>query len=331
MQVLVTGAAGHVGGNLVRALLERGLRVRALVRSDVRALEGLDIERVVGDLEDSESLHRAVAGVQQVFHCAAFIDVEGRQEARMHAINVVGTRHLLEASLKAGVERFVHVSTVHTLDPIPKDQPLDESRSLQDGPDAHPYERTKSQGEMEVLKAVERGLHAVIVNPTGIIGPHDYKPSRMGEALLQIARGELPALVKGGYNWVDVRDVSETLIQAAEKGRAGERYLAGGRWMALPELAELARPHMPSPPPRFSVPLWMAWAGVPFSVTWAWMRRERPLFSAGSMHMLTHQCREVCCDKAMEELAHSARPIEETLADTFDWYRAQGLLEGETS
>jgi len=330
MKVLVTGAAGHVGGNLVRALLERGVSVRALVRSDVRALDGLDIEHVVGDLDDPESLRAAVSGVQQVLHCAAFIDVEGREEPLMHAVNVEGTRCLLEASMAAGVERFVHVSTVHTLNPIPKDQPLTETRPLNDGPGAHPYERTKSLGELEVLKAVEKGLHAVIVNPTGIIGPHDYKPSRMGAVLLQLSRGELPALVHGGYNWVDVRDVSDTIIRAAEKGRVGERYLVGGRWMGLPELAELARPHMSSPPPRFSVPLWMAWVGVPFSVTWAWIRRERPLFSAGSMHMLTHQCRDVSSDKAIEELGHSARPIEETLADTFDWFREHGLL-GEGS
>ena len=248
----------------------------------------------------------------------------------MPAVNVEGTRRLLDASIDAGVQRFVHVSTVHTLDPIPKDVPLDETRPLNLGADAHPYERTKSLGELEVLKAVERGLHAVILNPTGIIGPHDYKPSRMGEALLQIAHGDLPALVKGGYNWVDVRDVAETIVRAAERGRAGERYLVGGQWMSLPDLADLARPHMPCAPPRFSVPLWMAWLGVPFSVGWAWLRRERPRFSAGAMHMLTHQCREVCCDKATEELGHTSRALEETLADTFSWFREQGLLREVT-
>jgi dihydroflavonol-4-reductase len=213
--IVVTGAAGHAGANLVRALVAKGRPVRALVHLDRQALEGLDIEVVKGDICDLDSLLGAFEGAEVVYHLAARIAISNEPWSLLEAVNVSGTRNVVEACLSCGVRRLVHFSSIHTMIDRAGDIPVDESNPLVESRHYPPYDRSKAAAEREVRRGIERGLDAIIISPTAIIGPHDYKPSHFGEALLRLANGRLPALVAGGFDWVDVRDV----VQGAKRRR----------------------------------------------------------------------------------------------------------------
>ena len=230
MIVAVTGATGHIGVNLVRALLKEKRQVRALVHSNRQGLDGLDVELVQGDVGDPYSLYRAFAGADVVYHLAAIISLSMNDWPAVEAVNVIGTRNVVEACLKCGVRRLVHFSSVHALVQEPFHIPVDELRPLVDNQGCPPYDRSKAAGEREVRQGIEQGLDAVILNPTAVIGPYDYRLSHFGEALLAMARGKLPALVQGGFNWVDVRDVVAGAISAEERAPIGAKYLFSGNY-----------------------------------------------------------------------------------------------------
>ncbi|MFN7950471.1 MAG: NAD-dependent epimerase/dehydratase family protein [bacterium] len=329
MKVAVTGAAGHVGGNLVRALLERRHQVRAIVYQDTRAVDGLAVERVPADVLDADQVQRAFEGVDWVFHLAAKVSIEGDPDGSVHRTNVLGTRHVVEACLARGVKRLVHFSSVHALRNDPYDVPMDEGRPLADEGHAFAYDLSKAGSEREVQAGIKRGLDAVIVNPTAILGPSDFKPSRMGQVLVDLHFRRLPALVAGGFDFVDVRDVAEGAIAAAERGRTGERYLLGNEYRPVRELAGLCRDVAGIRPPRFTSPLWLARAGAPFAVAWAKVSGTRPLFTEESLHALAGNP-NVSHEKATRELGYRPRPLATSVADTYGWLREAGLLETKT-
>ena len=324
--IAVTGASGHLGGNLVRALLDRGERVRVLVYRDVRALEGLDLDIVRGDILDPDSLRRGFAGVKLVYHAAARISITGDRTGLMRRTNVEGTRNVVEACLSSGVERLIHFSSIHAHSPHPADGTVDEARALALDEDVPVYDRSKARGEMEIARGIQDGLDAVIINPTGVIGPHDYKPSRMGQVLLDICRRKLPALIAGGYNWVDVRDVVSMALVAAAHGRSGEKYLASGEWVSIKDIALLAAQAAGCSVPRLVTPMWMGRVSAPVIAGWARLTGTRPLFTPEALHALRHH-RRVSHRKAVAELGYRPRPIEETVGDTVEWFRENGRLE----
>ncbi len=235
----VTGASGHVGGNLVRTLLSEGRTVRALVRSDRRSLEGLDVQVVEGDISDPRALRALMDGADTVFHCAGRISIVGAEGGLVEKTNVGGVRNIVQACRDSRVKRLVHFSSIHAFSTRPNDRPIDETRELALGPGHAPYDRSKAEGQTVVLEAARQGLDAVIVNPGAVVGPFDYKVSRMGSVFLDICHGRLPMLINGGYNWVDARDVSRGAVLAEQKGRTGESYLLTGHWVHIREVSRL--------------------------------------------------------------------------------------------
>jgi dihydroflavonol-4-reductase len=323
MAVVVTGAAGHAGNNLVRALLERGRAVRALVHRDRRALEGLAVETVGGDIRDGPSLRRAFEGAEVVYHVAAYISLSMRDWPRLEAINHIGTRNVVEACLDCGVRRLIHFSSVHALQQEPLNIPLDESRLLVDGRLVPPYDRSKADGEREVRAGMERGLDAVIIYPTGIIGPYDFRPSHFGRVLLAMSERRLPALVTGGFDWVDVRDVVAGAIQAGKRAPAGARYLLSGHWASMRQLAAMVAEVMGARPPGLVFPMWMARLGLPFGSHLTKLDGEHPLYTRVSLRALrgNHQ---ISHERATRDLGYQPRPLIESLADTFRWFVKNG-------
>jgi dihydroflavonol-4-reductase len=325
VSVLVTGAAGHIGNNVVRALLARGRTVRALTHATSASLAGLDVEKRQGDILDRASLDGAFEGVEAAYHCAALVSIVESDGPRVLRTNVLGTRNVVDACLAHGVKRLVHVSSVHALaQPGPSGQ-TDESCGPNLDPKAPAYDRSKTEGEKEIHAGIRRGLDAVTVNPTGVIGPHDYAPRLTGRALISLYRGELPMNVAGGFNWVDVRDVAAGALSAEERGRTGERYLLSGHWASMPEIAELMRECTGRRGPRVVAPLWLARLGVPFFAAWSKLTRSEPLYTASSLRALREH--RVCSSaKAEAELGFASRPLRETIADTFAFYDRAGLL-----
>jgi dihydroflavonol-4-reductase len=325
MRVAVTGAAGHVGANLVRTLVAAGVKVRALAHHDRRALEGVAVELADGDVLDPQSLVRAFDGVERVYHLAARISVAPGDEAEVQAINVDGVRNVVEACLRTGAKRLLHMSSIHALSAYPMDRVIDEQRPLAEGDDLMPYDQSKSAGERELRKGLERGLDAVVVNPTAILGPYDFRPSKMGEVLLDLYHRRLPALVHGGFDWVDVRDVVAGAIAAADRGKTGERYLLSGERKSVRELAGLVEEITAIPRPRITSPMWLARAAAPFATALARATGKEPLFTRASLHALRHH-QHVSHAKATRELDYHPRPLRNTLIDTFDWFRTAGML-----
>ncbi len=322
---VVTGAAGHLGANLVRELLARGMRVRALLHSDSRAVDGFDIERAHADVRDEAALREAFAGGDVVYHLAVRIAVAAGDEDELEDVNVGGTCAVVAACMRVGVARLVHFSSVHAL---VGEGTVDEHSPLADGPEVLPYDRTKALAEREVLGGVAAGLDAVIVNPTGVIGPYDFKPSHMGEAMLSMYHRTVPGLVDGGFDWVDARDVARTAVAAAERGRRGERYLLGGHWATLAEVSALIAAATGVRTIRFASPMPVARAIAPVAALHARVTGRRPLYTSESLRILRGH-RHVRSDKAMRELGHAARPLRETIADTFAWFGEAGVLDRE--
>ena len=325
MTAVVTGASGHVGGNLLRALLEAGRPVRALVHQDRRALEGLDLEVVTGDVRDQETLRRAFAGAEVVYHTAAYISILGDEWPLLQEINVLGTRNVVQACLACGVRRLVHFSSIHALEQEPLDVPVDESRPLVDSRRASPYSRSKAAGEREVREGMARGLDAVILYPTAIIGPYDFRPSHFGQVLLYLARGKLPALVAGGFDWVDVRDVVAATLRAAEVAPPGARYLLSGHRVSLPEIAALVEEFTGVPAPRLVLPLGLAKAVAPLATLAARLLRMEPLFTTVAVEALGGNPR-VSHERAGRDLGYRPRPFHETIRDTLRWFVEAGRL-----
>jgi len=328
VRVAVTGASGHMGANLVRALLARGDEVRVLLRADDRAVRGLAVDRVSGDLLDPAALAPLVAGTEVVYHAAAEVSIAGDPDGIVERVNVLGTRHVAAACLAAGVRRLVHFSSIHALESSRADHPMDETQPLVVERGAPAYDRSKAAGEREVLAAAARGLEVVILNPTAIVGPFDFKPSHTGRLIVALARRQMPALVAGGFDWVDVRDVARAALAAGDRGRPGERYLVSGHWLSIAGFAgfagEVARA-TGVPAPRLVAPLWAARLGVPFVTIFGKVLGREALYTAESLRAI-RLSRQVDGTKARLELDHAPRPFAETIRDSVVWLGEHGCL-----
>ena len=324
--VAVTGASGHLGANLVRALLADGRRVRVLVRQSTQGIAGLPVEVVRADVLDRPSLDAAFAGVGTVFHLAAKVSAGWEPTKLVTQVNVLGTRNVLQACLGAGVRRLVHFSSIQALAPAAGAKLVEETCPLVAS--AHPqrgaYDVAKAAAEQLVLDASAGGLDAVILNPTAVVGPFDFQPSPMGELLLALARGRLPALVsRARHDFVDVRDVATAALAAERRGRRGERYLLPGARLSVVELAAKWAEVTGRAAPRLVAPMWLARIAAPFAPGWARVRGRRPRFTSDSLRMLRRSL-PVTRAKAERELGYRPRPIEETLRDTWAWMQTAG-------
>lgn len=324
MTVAVTGASGHVGINLVRSLVEKGRAVRCLIHVHGRGLDDMDVQTVPGDITDVNSLTKAFRDVDVVYHLASRISISMNDWNEVKAVNVDGTRNVIEACRKSGVRRLVHFSSIHAIVQEPFSSPVDETRALVDGL-APPYDRSKAMSEREVMKAVEEGMDAIIIAPTAVIGPYDCEPSFFGDALLRIARKKLPALVGAGFDWVDARDVVDGAIAAEEKSPAGSKYLLSGHWVAIPDIAAMMEAMMGSACTHRTVPLWLAAASAPIVEAYCKIWKTRPLYTRMSLRSLRSN-RHISHDRATRELGYSPRPFRESLKDTLGWFTEAGML-----
>jgi len=325
MLAAVTGAAGHLGANLVRSLINRDWQVRAVVHHEVKALEGLNIENVPGEVLEEESLRRAFEGVDVVFHLAGRISIVSWDRKEVEAVNIEGVRNVVNACKATGVNRLVHTSSFHAHKQEPLDELLNESRPLIESHNYPAYNYSKAEGERIVRAAIEQGLDAVIINPGGMLGPNDFKPSHFGSTLLSIAKGELPALVNAGLCWVDIRDVAEGMITACEHAEAGSKYILSGNWVSLVNIGQLVATIVGIEPPSVILPMWIAKSSAPLAAFLDLIRGKRPLFTPIAIKELESNP-NISYAKANRELGYEPRPLEQTLSDTVDWFQRNGFL-----
>ena len=316
---LVTGASGFVGWHVARLLGERGHKVRALVRPS-SAIRELEVEPVTGDLRDRASLDRAVAGCGLVFHVAADYRLWARHPRELYSSNVDGTRNLLEAARKAGVERVVYTSTVGCIG-MPQGELGDESTPVRLEDMTGAYKRSKFMAEQAALEFAQAGFPVVIVNPTAPIGDHDFKPTPTGKIILDFLNGDMPAFIDTGLNLVDVRDVAAGELLACERGRPGERYILGCENVTLGEiLARLAR-ITGRPAPKMKLPYAVAYAAGVTTTGWAMITGKPPRAPLDAVRMARKKM-FVSTEKAMRELGYVPGPVDAALARAVEWFEA---------
>ncbi|MDT5037187.1 MAG: hypothetical protein QOE03_2372 [Micromonosporaceae bacterium] len=322
---VVTGGAGHVGTNLVEALTAAGHQVRVVdLREPVTAC-GFGAQWVQADVRNAAALRRAFTGAAVVYHLASLISTVGGLGGRVESINVGGAHTVATAALAARVGRLVHCSSIHAFHL--RRPAVDETAPRSDGPRAAPYDRSKALGEAKVRAAVSDGLDAVIVNPTGIIGPRDEAPSRMGTVLRQFWRGRLPATSSGGFDWVDVRDVAAALQAAASRGRTGESYLVGGHRCTSRQLLEMAAAVSGRAQRVRAIPLWSLRMVSPLTTVVA-RRNGNPLIPTTEALAALAAFPRISHAKAAKELGYMPRPLEQTLRDLYTYYREAGVVPG---
>jgi dihydroflavonol-4-reductase len=324
MIVAVTGASGHIGINLIPKLIDKGYQVRVLVHKNSGAFEGLDVTPVKGDLLIKESLLKCIDGAEIVIHLAGIITLE-RRSAEVLKVNIEGTRNLLDASKELNVKKFIFFSSIHALNVFPLTGKMDETRELNHD-SRFDYDLSKVAGEEMVLEASLNGLHTVILNPTAVLGPNDHKPSQLGRALIQYYKGNIPATLNGGYNFVDVRDVAEATLHAIEKGRNGHRYILSGNWKSILDLGATVHKFGGRKPPKFAVPFWLARLGADILNYFSSGKDEERLFAPASLDTLEHSHRNISHEKASEELEYQPRKFVETIRDTIEWFKSVKLL-----
>ncbi len=326
LKISLTGASGHVGANLISELIASGHELKVLTYRDERALQGFKLEKIKGDLLDAASVDELVRGSEIVIHLAAHISITGDPDGRVFRINTEGTRHVCQACVQHKVRRLIHFSSIHAFNARPFEGVLDENRARV-GEKAFRYDYSKACGEDIVRTFVKEGLDAVILNPTSVIGPKDFKPSLMGQVFVKLHDLTLPALVKGGYDFVDVRDVAHAAVLAIEKGRTGENYLISGTWKTIRELADLVSQITGTKPPAFTSPKWLALIGLPFIQLAAAISGKHALYTLESLNVLANAHRNISNEKARRELGFQPRPLEETISDIYAWFSEHNYLK----
>ena len=333
-RALVTGGTGFIGGHVVRALLAEGVEVRALVRAGSGAgrLAGLAVEQVEGDLRDRESLRRAVAGVEVVFHVAALYELARQDRARIFEVNVEGTRALMEAALAGGVERVVHTSSTAAVGHVRADgSPATEADWAAADALAGPYEESKYLSERLVQAMVAReGLPAVVVNPTAPIGPGDVKPTPTGRLIVDAANGALPGYLRSaGLNVVHVEDVAQGHVLAWRRGRVGERYILGHQQgnLTLQEVLGRAAEAAGQRPPRLPWPYALAMAYAQVDERVVSRLRGRPPRAPIAGVRLARRRLWFDSSKAVAELGLPQRPLAEAFREAVDYFKVEGRIK----
>lgn len=323
--ILVTGATGLVGNNVVRWLLAEGRAVRALVRSGKRSREfdGLDVEIAPGDITDPDSVRRACEGVCAVVHSAGYVQL-GRTQLDVHRrINVEGTRNVADAAAAAGA-KLVHVSSCDALGVRSAVEPADEDTEP-NGRVRVPYATTKREAELVVLDAVARGLHATIVNPGFMLGPWDWKPSS-GRMLLEVARGRGRFAPRGHFSVCDVRDVAEGIVAALDRGQTGRRYILAGTTMRYVEAWRLFAEITGGRPPLMTVgPLVAKLAGWTGDAIGR-IRGREPDVNSGAI-ALAALPKHYTIARAQAELGYRHRPVRESAEAAWLWFREFGYAK----
>jgi dihydroflavonol-4-reductase len=325
---LVTGGTGFVGTHVVRALLARGRAVRCLARRGSRRdnLAGLDVEVVEGDLTDSASLSRAAKGASTLYHVAADYRLWTRHRGDLHRSNVEGTENVLRAAADAGVEKVVYTSSVAALGLVDGGS-ADETTPVVRDRIIGEYKKSKYDAERVADAWAGKGLAVVIVNPSTPIGERDIKPTPTGQMIVDFLNRKMPAYVDTGLNLVDVRDVAEGHLLAAEKGKVGERYILGNRNMTLKEILDALSALTGIPSPTVKLPHWIPFAAAAIDTAFARVSWRAPHVSLDSVRMSTHRM-YFDASKAVRELGLPQTPVEDALGRAVSWFRESGYVRG---
>ena len=324
---LITGGSGHVGANLVRELSSRGYQVRCIdFDNDHRAFEGFNVELVKGNITDISTLDNAFKDVEVVFHTAAIISLDRKDKNLIRSVNVGGTENVCEMSLRHGVKKLIHFSSVDAFVREPLEDPLYENRSLVTDPNAVPYDLSKADAQRIVLEYCDKGLNASIIHPSGIFGPNDFKPSLFGQEFINIANGKRPYSINVGYDYVDVRDLCKTSVDCIDKGEIKQNYIVGGNYMDFVYMSEVMSEILNKKLIRSTLPFGFIYMSLPGSYISSLIKKTPRAITMDSIHTIKVQNKNIPSSLSREKLNHNPRPVEETIQDTIEFFQKRGLI-----
>lgn len=322
---IITGANGFLGNNIVRKLqTDQENEVRALVlpEDNIRSLDGLNCEIFKGDVTKRESLHPIFENLENaetyVIHCAAIVYIKSKYNPKVYDVNVNGTKNIIEKVLEKNA-KLVYVSSVHAITEKPDKEVITEISKFEPDRVEGQYAKTKAEIANYVLEMVkEKKLNACIMHPSGIIGPNDFGNSHLTQLMIDFANGRLKACVKGGYDFVDVRDVADGVINACYRGRPGECYILSNRYVEVKELLDMVSQIRNMKKIRTMLPMWLAKLTAPLSELYYTMLKQPPLYTKYSLYTLKSNA-NFSNEKAKKELGFKNRELRETVEDTIEW------------
>lgn len=325
---LVTGANGHLGNTVAKALNAKGEKVRGFVmpKDKSTALVGLDFEVIEGNICDPDSLDLLFQGLEgyelMVIHTAGIVTIATKHDDLVYEVNVNGTRNIINKCLEYNVKRLVYISSVHAIPEKPRGEIIEEISEFNPDVVKGLYAKTKAEATRLVLESVKDGLDAVVVHPSGIIGPNDYGFGNLTQLVLDFIDGKLGVTIKGGYDFVDIRDVTEGILAAVEKGRTGECYILSNQFYTVKEFLDLLAEVSKKKKIKVVLPMWLAIWTAPLSEYWYKLRKKPPLFTVYSLFTLTSNA---CFShkKADRELSYSTRDMKDTLSETVAFLRSE--------
>ena len=331
VRYLITGAAGHLGGTIVRFLRRQGERVRALVLPGDPAAKLLPpgVEIVEGNVCDASAADLFSGELPEektvVIHAAGIVSIASHEDPRVRAVNAGGTQNVLALCRQYGVQKLVHVSSVHAIPELPGGEEIREVSHFSPDEVNGLYAKTKAEATQAVLDAAAQGLNASVVHPSGILGPYDPGHGHLTQLVIDYCRGGLTACVRGGYDFCDVRDVAHGILSCCQSGRSGECYILSGRYCEIPEVLEELHEITGRKAVKTILPRWFAGAAAPLAEAYYRLRRQPPLYTRYSLATL-HSNAAFSHEKADRELGYRVTPLRVTLQDTVRWLGEQGRI-----
>lgn len=326
--IAITGATGHIGNVLVRELLAKGykdIRVLVFPKENMAPLEGLPVEKVFGDITNLDSLIEAFKGADVVYHLAAIISILPGKNKLLNKVNVEGTKNVIEACKKNGVRRLVYTSSIHALFVEPPPKVIDETLPFDPENIIGEYAQSKVRATQEAIKASKEGLDTVIVCPTGVLGPYDFRPSETGQLMIDFARKKLRFYIDGNQDFADVRDTAAGIILACEKGKNGEVYILSGETISVENLLNNVKEVMGFKSLPVKIPIFFAKIASWFTSLYYIITNTKPALTPYSIYVLTYKAFANDA-KARQELGYTSRPLNKSIKETINWFKETGKL-----
>jgi len=326
----VTGAAGHLGGAVVKELNGQGKTVCALCLPDEKhPPQGEYVRVFTGDICDIDSLTElfgcCASQPVTVIHCAGIVSIASKFDQKVYDVNVTGTKNMVSLCEKHRVQKLIYISSVHAIPELPGNETITEIDRFSPDDVTGLYAKTKAEATQCVLNYAKRGCHASVIHPSGIVGPGDFGRGHITQLVIDYCKGGLTSGTGGGYDFVDVRDVAAGILSCCEKGRSGECYILSGQYFKVPELLNLLHEITGKKKINRILPLWFVKLTAPLAELYYKILKRPPLFTAYSIYTL-HTNANFSHEKAAKELEYIARPMKQTLIDTIEWLKENNRL-----
>ena len=326
MRIAISGITGHIGNNVARALLAHDYTVSALVRNtSAPSIQNLNIELIRGDLFNSNSLDALCNEKDIMIHIAGKVSIYEKDRKEVMQSNIQGVKNIIEACRRNGVKKIIHFSSVKVHKGEGKNVSINENSDYVDT-DESIYNYSKSLGEKEMIRARESGLDVTILNPTAVIGPYDFQPSLTGKMLVDIYKGKMPFLVNAGFDWLDVRDISEAILSIIKLNVQNEKFILSGHWAEFKDVAQLVYGTKNQKYNGMGLPIWLAKTGLPFVFIWSKIVNTEPLYTAASLKAIEEGSMDTSFLHAKKVLNYTPRPLSETIHDSMQWFKSNNNI-----